>query len=112
MVCFLSLLPSIPVWASIQLIAGNCVNLDAASLMALVIVFKSSLLLFSMFTVVKESVCIVILSLVTLVSSRTRYMAVISASNTDPESLSLKIISSSMCTTAAVNRTPSLESSV
>ena len=57
-------LPGIPVWAGIQLIVGLCVNLDAAYLMALVIVFKSSFLLFSMFTAVKESVCIVILSVV------------------------------------------------
>ena len=32
-------LPGIPVWAGIQLIVGLCVNLDAASLMTLVIVF-------------------------------------------------------------------------
>ena len=32
-------LPGIPVWAGIQLIVGLCVNMDAASLMALVIVF-------------------------------------------------------------------------
>ena len=37
-------LPGIPVWAGIQLIVGLCVNLDAASLMTLVIVFNSSLL--------------------------------------------------------------------
>ena len=54
-------LPRIPVWAGIQLIVGLCVNLDVAYLMALVIVFKSSFLLFSMFTAVKESVCIEIL---------------------------------------------------
>ena len=53
-------LPGIPVWAGIQLIVGLCVNLDAASLMALVIVFKCSFLLLSVFTAVKESVCIVI----------------------------------------------------
>ena len=46
-----------------------CVNLEAASLMALVIVFKSSFLLFSIFTAVKECVCIVILSLVSLAFS-------------------------------------------
>ena len=43
-------LPGIPVGAGIQLIVGLYVNLDAVSLMALVIVFKSSFLLFSMFT--------------------------------------------------------------
>ena len=48
-------LPGIPVWAGIQLIVCLCVNLDAASLMAIVIAFKSSFLLFSMFTAVKES---------------------------------------------------------
>ena len=36
-------------------------NLDAASRMVFVIVFMSGFLLFSMFTDVKESVCIVIL---------------------------------------------------
>ena len=41
-------LPGIPVWAGIQLIVGLCVNLDAASLIALVIVFKSSFLLFKL----------------------------------------------------------------
>ena len=55
-------LPGIPVWAGIQLIVGLCVNLDAAPPMALVIVFKSSFLILSMFTAVKESVCIVIVS--------------------------------------------------
>ena len=66
-------LPGIPIWAGIQLIVGLYVNLDAASLMALVIVFKSSFLLFSMFISVKESVCIVIFSLVSLAfSSATR----------------------------------------
>ena len=54
-------LPEIPVWAGIQLIVGVCINLDAEPLMALVIVFKSSFLLISVFTAVKESVCIVIL---------------------------------------------------
>ena len=34
-------LPGIPVWEGIQLIVGLCLNLDSASLMALVIVFKS-----------------------------------------------------------------------
>ena len=33
-------LSGIPIWAGIQLIVGVCVNLDATSLMALVIVFK------------------------------------------------------------------------
>ena len=57
-------LPGIPVWAGIQLMVGICVNLDAASLMALVIVSKCSFLLLSVVTAVMESVCIVILSLV------------------------------------------------
>ena len=51
--------------------------------MSLVIVFKSSFLLFSMFTAVKESMCIVILSLVTLAFSSATCMAVITASSTD-----------------------------
>ena len=102
-------LPGIPVWAGIQLIVGLCVNLDAASLLALVIVFKSRFLLFSMFIAVNESVCIVILSLVSLAFYRATRMAVISASSTDAKSLSLMIISSSMCTTAAATRVPSLE---
>ena len=55
-------LPGIPVWAGIHLIVGLCVNFHAASLMALVIVFKAGFLLFSVFTAVKESVCTVILS--------------------------------------------------
>ena len=75
-------LPGIQVWADIQLIVGLCVNPDAASLMALVIVFKSSFILFSMFTVVKESVCIAISSLVSLAFSSATRMAVISASST------------------------------
>ena len=91
---------------------GLCVNLDAASLMALVIVFKSSFLLFCMFTAVKESVCIVILSLVSLAFYSATRMAVISASSTDAESLSLMIISFSIYTTAAAIRVPSLEPSV
>ena len=69
-------LPVIPVWACIQLIVDLCVTLDAASLMALVIVFKSSFLLFSMFTAVKESVCIVMLSLVSLSSSYGGYFSI------------------------------------
>ena len=56
--------PGIPVWACIQLVVGLCVNLDAASLMAFVIVFTSSFLFLSMCTAVKESVSIVIVSLV------------------------------------------------
>ena len=79
--------PGIPVWAGIQLIVGLCVNPDAASLMALVIVCKSSFLLLSMFPAVKEYVCIVILSLVSLALSRATHMAVISASSTDAEPL-------------------------
>ena len=74
-------LPCIPVWEGIQLIVGLCANLDAASLMALAIVFKSSFLLFSSFTAVKEYVCIVIVSLVSLAFSSATHMAVISASS-------------------------------
>ena len=70
-------LPGIPVWAGIQLIVGLCVNQDAASLMALVIVFKFSVLLFSIFTAVKESVCIVIVSLGSLAFSIATRMAII-----------------------------------
>ena len=70
-------LPGIPVWACIQLIVGLCVNPDAASLMVPVIVFKSRYLLFSMLTSVEESVCIIILSLVSLVFSSATRMAVI-----------------------------------
>ena len=54
-------LPGIPVWVGIQLIVGLCVNLDTASLMALVFVFKSIFLLFNMLTAVKKSVCIIII---------------------------------------------------
>ena len=43
--------------------------MDAAYLMDLVIIFKLSFLVFSMFTAVKEYVCIVLLSLVSLVST-------------------------------------------
>ena len=108
------LLPGIPVWAGIQLIVGLCVNLEAPSLMALVIVFKSSFLLFSLFIAVKEYdyVCIVILSLVSLSSSSATRMAVISASNRDAESLSLMIIYSPLCTTASTTRVLTLEPSV
>ena len=106
------LLPGIPVWAGIQLVVGLCVNMEAASLMALRIVFESSFLLFWMFTAVKESVCTAILSLVSLAFSSATRMAVISASSTDAESLSLMIIFSSMCTTTAATRVPSLEPSV
>ena len=60
--------------------SGLCDNLDAASLMALVIVFKCSFLLLSVVTAVKEYVCIVIMSLVSLVISSANRMAVISAS--------------------------------
>ena len=56
---------------------GICVNLDAVSLVALVSVCMSSFLLFSMFTAVKESVCMVILSLVPLAFSSATRMAVI-----------------------------------
>ena len=91
---------------------GICVNLDAASLMALVIVSKCSFLLLSVVTAVKESVCIVILFLVPLASYSANRMAVISASSTDAESFSLTIISSVLCTTAAATRLPSLEPSV
>ena len=73
---------------------------------------KFSFLLISRFTAVKEYVCIVILSLVSLAFSSATRMAVISASSTDAESLSLMIISSSLCITAAVTRDPLLEPSV
>ena len=53
-------LHGIPVWVGIKLIVGLYIYLDAASLMALVIVLKPSFILFSMFTDVKEYVCIVI----------------------------------------------------
>ena len=102
-------LPGIPVWPGIQLIVGLCINLDAASLMALVIVFKCSFLLFSVFTTVKESVCIVIVSLVFLAFSSANRMAVISAFSTDTEALSLMMTSPFLCTTAAATRVPSLE---
>ena len=105
-------LPGIPVWAGIQFMVGICVDLDAVSLMALVIVSKCSFHLLSVVTAVKESVCIVILSLVPLASSSANRMAVISASSTDAESFSLIIISSVFCTTAAATRVPSLERSV
>ena len=52
-----------------------------------------------MFTAIKEYVCIVIVSFVSLAFSSATRMALISASST--ESLSLMIISSSSCTTAA-----------
>ena len=100
------------VWADIQLRVGICGNLDAASLMALVIIFKSSFLLFCMFTDAKGSVCIVSVSLVSLASSSATRMAVISASSIDAESLSLMIIYSPWCTTsAAATHAPSLEPS-
>ena len=73
------------VWEGIQLIVGLCINLDAASLMVLVILFKSSFLLLSMFTADKEFVCIIILSLVSLAFSSATRMAVISAASTDTE---------------------------
>ena len=94
----------------IQLTVGLCVNLDAASLMALVIIFKCSFLLLSVFTAVKESVGIVIVSLVFSSANR---MAVISHSSTDAESLNLTMIFFSVvCTTAAATRVSSLEPSV
>ena len=61
-----------------------------------------------MFTSVKESVCIVIVSLVSLAFSSATRMAVISASSSDAESLSLMIIYSSLCTTASATRVPHL----
>ena len=73
------------------------------SLMALVIVFKSSFLFFGMFTDVKENVSIVIVSLVSLAFSSATHMAIISASSTYEESLSQ---------TATVPPFPSLEPSV
>ena len=57
--------------------------MDAASQMAIVVVFTFSFPLFSMFIAVNESVCIVILSLVQLASSSAMRMSVISASSTD-----------------------------
>ena len=101
-------LPGIPVWAGIQLIVGLCVNLDAASPDGP----RNCFLLFSIFTAVKESVCIVNVSHVSLAFSIATRMAVILASSTYAESLSLIIISSSLCTTAAATRVPSLEPSV
>ena len=77
-----------------------------------VIVFKYIFLLLSMFTAVKETVCIVILSLVSLTFSSATRMAVISASSTDAESLSLMMISFYLCSTAATTRVPLLEPSV
>ena len=76
--------------------------------MALVIVFRSSFLLLSMFTAVIVSVCIVI----ALAFSSAIRMVVISASSTDAESLSLMSIYSSLCTTAAATRVPPLEPSI
>ena len=58
MVCILSSCkPLLAAWSAfslpgIQLIVGICVNLDAACLLALAIVFKSSFLLFNFFLVV------------------------------------------------------------
>ena len=61
-----------------------------------------------MFTGVKESVCIAILSLVSLASSSATCIAVISTSCTDVKSLSLMIMSSSLCTTAVPSRVQSI----
>ena len=66
----------------------------------------SIFLLFGMFTAVNDYVCIVIVPLVSLAFSGATRMVVISASSTDAESLSLFIISSSLCTTAAATRVP------
>ena len=77
---FVFSLPGIPVWACIQLIVGLCDNLDATSLMDHVVVFNSSYPFFSMFLSVKESACIVILSLLRLASSSVMRIAVISTS--------------------------------
>ena len=94
-------------------IVGLCVNLDAASLLALIVVFNSSYPLFSMFLAVNDSVCIVIVSLVPLASFRAMRMSVISASRTNAESLSLIMISSTLSATAAdTTRVPSLEPSI
>ena len=82
--------------------------MEAVSLMAFVIVFKSSFLLFIMFTAVKESVCIVISFLVSLAFSSATRMAAIFISSTEAESLILMIIFSSLCTTAAATRVSSL----
>ena len=68
--------------------------------MALVVVFNSSLLLFSISTTVNDSVGMVILSLDPLASSSAMRMTLIQASRTDAESLSLMMISSSLYTTA------------
>ena len=51
--------------------------------MVLILVFKSSFKLFNMFTVVKDYVCIVIVSIVSLSSSSATCMAVSSPSITD-----------------------------
>ena len=64
-------------YGRVYLLVGLCVNLDAASLMVIVIVCKSSFLLISMFTSVNEYVCIIILSLVSLAFSSATRMAVI-----------------------------------
>ena len=50
-------LPGIPVWAGIQLIVGLCVNLDAASLMALVIVLSPVSYLF-VYLQLSKSLCV------------------------------------------------------
>ena len=70
-------LHGIPVYAGIQLIVGLCVNLDAASLMALVVVCKCCFPVSCMFTADNNYVCIVIVSLVPPASSSSMRMAVI-----------------------------------
>ena len=105
-------LPGIPVWAGIQLMVGPQRYPGSRISNGARIVFKCSFLLLSVFTAVRESVCIVILSLVSLAFYSANRMAVISASSTDAESLSLMIKSSFLCTTAAATRDPSFEPSV
>ena len=51
-------LPGIPVWAGIQLIVGLCVNLDAASLMALVILYLSPVSYCSICIQLSKSLCV------------------------------------------------------
>ena len=102
----------IPVYAGVQLIVCLCVNLDAASLMTLVVVFNYKFPLLSIFKAVNESVVCLIMSLVPLASSSDMRMAVISTPKTDAESLSLIIISSSLCTTDVATIDMALEPSV
>ena len=86
------------------------VSLDDVSRMAFVVVFNSNFPLFSIFTAINVSLCIVMVFPVQLTSSSD--MRMISASSTDAESLSLIIVSLFLNTTATVTRVPSLEPSV